>query len=339
MKPRIVFSDADGTLVHFQSRLEGLGYKLDATSTAEEPCWIHVPSGTVLPCVAVPSLTLGTGYVSKRSNFLVEVLREKFGVKFVIVTGARTSTLVSRRESGALPRADYDIAEGGGKVWARCYSNASEQLKGNGSEGLKGNVIPLIDGRATAFSMDEAWLDRFVPYLGDWRLNQQVEPLLRQGPLWEVYRLLHRDYPHCKLDASSYISAFLFDFRDANRSEPEFEEKLRSRFDKEISPEFGITLSTNLGKGHVMPLALNKRSAVQYICEKEGVSPSECVALFDDENDIVFAEICGFGIVPLVSHDKVEQMLRTQPQRYHRCRYEGLLGTEEALERILALYQ
>ncbi|CUG06574.1 Hypothetical protein, putative, partial [Bodo saltans] len=147
--------------------------------------FLHTPSGTKVPSVKVPSLTLGGGYVSLASLELAEELRCRFGVSIILMTGARTSTMLMRRKSGTIPIVDYDVCEGGGKVFE-------------------------VFGRPTLEepTLCPSWTAQFVSTTG---APEQLDsdPLTRQGPLWDVFRILHADGYH--LDAKSFSTSFLVD--------------------------------------------------------------------------------------------------------------------------------
>ena len=382
MDVKAIFSDIDGTIVHYHDPLVSQGYVLvkDAQPPSlgaipgspdfvpEKAIWKHQPSGTEIECYRVPSMTLGGGYISCRTLELVELLRQRYDIKFCIVTGARTGTLQARRGCGVLPRADFDVAEGGGRIWQQSYKApaepqfveclwqaAEEQLVGDQDAVLGTNRVPSfipsfeteVAAKLFPFGFteksqhDDAWLNRFIATIGPWEENDKEEdPLKRQGKLWDAYRQLAQDYPKCKLDAASYCSAFLLDHREALKEDPEIENKLRLRFETEFNDKYDVSFFTNLGKGHISASQLGKRSAVEHIAkEKLGIDPAKhAVALFDDENDLQFAKVCGAGFIPSVAHPKVLEDLRTLSEgQWKRTTVEGLLGTEEALVDIVRL--
>ncbi len=46
------------------------------------------------------------------------------------------------------------------------------------------------------------------------------------------------------------------------------------------------------------PNKAGKGPAVQFLQKKWGLKPSECIALFDDDNDIKMVEHCDAGFLP-----------------------------------------
>jgi len=108
-----VFSDVDGTLVHYPSHLEEeLGKESSTTSTtssatavATAPTLIHLP----------PSSTGMKGIISSSTLRLCQILRKKYNVKLTLVSGMRTSTLLKRLPY--LPKADAYASEAGGRIF------------------------------------------------------------------------------------------------------------------------------------------------------------------------------------------------------------------------------
>lgn len=333
--PRItsIFSDIDGTIVHYDKTLKGQGYALLA---ADDPAsaaalagipnpwslptsvWRHEATNTAVPCFHVPSLTLGGGYISCRTLHLVDVLRSH-GVAYVLMTGARTSTLLARRKSGSLPTADFDVGEGGGKIWAR-------------------------DGAApdVAVAVDAAWSARFAHVTGP--IEQlDDDPAVRRGPLWQCFQELRAQGYH--LDCVSMSTSFLVDLGKSAvvTSKPatveEAERALKQAFDDDYSHRFNVTYITNLGKGQVCATGCGKRTVMDYVLCLRGLVAVEAVAFFDDENDLAFAAQCGGGFLPSVAHSsvtvKLQEKQRLGEANWFRPTIDGLLGTDEGLTQVL----
>ncbi len=94
-KIEIVFSDVDGTLVHFPENLDELN---------ENHKIIKLPT----------SSTGMRGVISSRTMELCQDLRSR-NVKLILVSGMRTSTLIKRLPF--LPRADAYACEAGGRIF------------------------------------------------------------------------------------------------------------------------------------------------------------------------------------------------------------------------------
>jgi len=52
------------------------------------------------------------------------------------------------------------------------------------------------------------------------------------------------------------------------------------------------------------PSKAGKGPAVQFLQKKWGLKPSECIALFDDDNDIKMVEHCEAGFLPGITKKK-----------------------------------
>ena len=106
---KIIFSDIDGSLVHYDKiyddnqQQEQQGEELNNGDNNNE--LIFLP----------PSATGLQGVISSQTLSICQKLRMKKNVKLVLVTGARTSTLLNRLPY--LPRADVYVSEGGGRVF------------------------------------------------------------------------------------------------------------------------------------------------------------------------------------------------------------------------------
>ncbi|CUG86773.1 Hypothetical protein, putative [Bodo saltans] len=350
-----IFSDMDGTLVHYEKAMEKQGYvmlNIDGTPCAsynptehntlaitrcgvemQRVVFLHTPTETKVPSVKVPSLTLGGGYVSLASLELVEELRCRFGVSIILMTGARTSTMLMRRKSGTIPIVDYDVCEGGGKVFE-------------------------VFGRPTLEepTLCPSWTAQFVSTTG---APEQLDsdPLTRQGPLWDVFRILHADGYH--LDAKSFSTSFLVDLGKSkvvlsgSKSIDEAERDVKQQFTESITQKYNVTYISNLGKGQVCPVGCNKRTAMEHLAKTLGISATynqqgelerlpTSVAMFDDENDLEFARKCAAGFIPSIAHASVLDTIAAAAKDgealcWHRTPIEGPLGTEAALREIIKL--
>lgn len=311
---RAIFSDIDGTIVHYEAVLRKQGYTLDVADLAAVPdggtcTFTHTATGAVIPVRRVPSLTLGGGFISLRTLELVERLRREHCVLYCLLTGARTSTYRLRQDSGTVPLCDFGVCEGGGKLW---------RLGADGS-----------------YTLDDEWLRAFAQVTGPSNQSETIaDPLHRVGPLWDCYRELHaRGYG---LDAKSFDTAFLLDLRkgrDGFEAAADEEQLVKDLFHSTLTPKYGVTIVTNLGKGHVHPVGCNKRTVVERILAATCITPDESMAMFDDENDLEFASLCAFGALPGVAHDAVHAALKDSD--WMRNEYDGFLATEAFLEAVL----
>lgn len=98
---KIIFSDLDGTLIHYPKNNN------DEKNGAKDK-----PQNLLkLP----PSSTGMRGTISAKTLSLVDEIRHQHGVKFVLISGMRTSTLLQRLPY--LPRADAYCSENGGRIF------------------------------------------------------------------------------------------------------------------------------------------------------------------------------------------------------------------------------
>ena len=94
-RTRAIFSDLDGTLVHFPAWFEEHGSTIVSRNPEARRGVVRSPDGEQRECRLLPSSTMGDGCVSERTVELVDALRAE-GVLFFVVTAARKSTLLER---------------------------------------------------------------------------------------------------------------------------------------------------------------------------------------------------------------------------------------------------
>eukprot|EP00282_Hemiselmis_andersenii_P036498 CAMPEP_0169448630 /NCGR_PEP_ID=MMETSP1042-20121227/12160_1 /TAXON_ID=464988 /ORGANISM="Hemiselmis andersenii, Strain CCMP1180" /LENGTH=127 /DNA_ID=CAMNT_0009560275 /DNA_START=74 /DNA_END=454 /DNA_ORIENTATION=- len=121
-KVRAVFSDLDGTLCHFDrdTRKHGVVTEEDPLTPGEATVR-NTHTGETRRCRLLPTSTMGNGVVSDETARLVGELR-KAGVIFVVVSGARSSTIMKRLP--LLPHLDAAVSETGSRVM---YAPEGEQ--------------------------------------------------------------------------------------------------------------------------------------------------------------------------------------------------------------------
>jgi len=176
---RAIFSDLDGTLVHFPAWFEKHGSKIISRDEGAKRAVCESPTGETRDCRLLPSSTMGDGLVSERSAELVQQLRSE-GILFVIVTAARKSTLMERWP--LLPDSDVYCCETGSRVY-------------------------LHDG-----TLDADWASRFEHVCGP--LERELDVDSRPEPLWQFFRLLRTKVPGLKCDSRSYYGCFRVDTKD-----------------------------------------------------------------------------------------------------------------------------
>ncbi|CDF39098.1 unnamed protein product [Chondrus crispus] len=239
--------------------------------------------------------------MSLRTSHLIAELRAA-GVVFVIITGARSSTYIGRRP--LLPQADFEFFENGGRKLA-------------------------------AGVLDPAWTDRFVaevgPILDRSSLLPDLPPVeVRDGTLWQLYRQLAHD--GWNIDARDYMTNIRVDVK---KSEGKTASQFQAIVENEC-PKRALASSFNLGKGDIYPQGSGKANAARHILQTLGIDSKDAIALFDDDNDLELGALVGRSFLPGVTHPSVLEALKHQPT-WTLTEQRGVLGTESALETILAL--
>eukprot|EP00187_Rhodella_violacea_P000491 CAMPEP_0174888604 /NCGR_PEP_ID=MMETSP0167-20121228/3879_1 /TAXON_ID=38298 /ORGANISM="Rhodella maculata, Strain CCMP736" /LENGTH=156 /DNA_ID=CAMNT_0016125657 /DNA_START=124 /DNA_END=591 /DNA_ORIENTATION=- len=110
---RILFSDLDGTLVHYPKHFQDYATATPSPTDPTLATLTYTATQTSRPCTTLPSLTAGPSYISHATARLLSKLRA-LGVVVVFITAARTSTYLSRRQH--LPEADAECFESGGRI-------------------------------------------------------------------------------------------------------------------------------------------------------------------------------------------------------------------------------
>lgn len=192
---RAIFSDLDGTLVHFPAWFEEHGSKIVSRDADAKRAICESPTGETRECRLLPSSTMGDGLVSERSAELVQQLRDE-GILFVIVTAARKSTLMERWP--LLPTSDVYCCETGSRVY-------------------------LQDG-----SLDADWVARFEHICGP--LERELDVDSRPEPLWQFFRLLREKVAGLKCDSRSYYGCFRVD----TKGDDTIDAALRACIDAEL---------------------------------------------------------------------------------------------------------
>jgi len=200
---RAIFSDLDGTLVHFSQWFERHGVRIvtpaDETLAAPKAV-VADPAGEERICRVLPKSTMGLGYVSERTVELVDALRED-GVRFVVITAARKSTLLERLE--LLPTCDVAVGECGTRIY--------------------------YDGK-----LDMDWASRFEAVSGP--LETDVPPEDRPQPLWRLCARMRE--AGLKVDTRSYFGCFRVDTQGS-----EEQAALVERFRAEMHASIACTMN------------------------------------------------------------------------------------------------
>uniref|UniRef100_A0A7S0WP63 Sucrose phosphatase-like domain-containing protein n=1 Tax=Pyramimonas obovata TaxID=1411642 RepID=A0A7S0WP63_9CHLO len=297
-KIKIVFSDIDGTFVHYPKKLEGLGRIEEDPNSPTGLHFVSKASGACHPLIALPASSTGQqGFLSLETLKMVRKLREA-GIQFAIITGARYATVLERVPY--LPLADAIIVENGGRI----FEQDPDLL--------------------TFFKEDHAWRATQTPTVGSVH-EARKPPADRKGLLWDSYRKLHAD--GWTVDAQSYTT--LFRVKGGDKDPAELEQFIASL------PE-GLASSVNLGMADIYPSTSGKHSATRYLTEKKGFTADEVVCMCDDDNDLKMAEYCSHAYLPGMNAPSVVAAAKAKPEHYTPGKMEGIEGTHEALLFIMA---
>eukprot|EP00892_Ulva_mutabilis_P006875 jgi/Ulvmu1/455/UM001_0462.1 len=293
-RPRIIFSDIDGTLAFAK-----LGdAKIVPTAHGTLTCTLeHDGQELSTEIIALPRSSTGQqGYVSIKALQMLHQLRQS-GAKVVIVTGARSSTLLERLPY--LPVADAVVSENGGRIFY--------------ADGDWPSVVPLRE--------DMDWRAGLASATGPID-NDGKEPHEREGVLWDKLReCVAAGY---KVDARSYYTAFrVVDKENVGG----LKEKLASL------PE-GLASTINLGMSDVYPAGSGKQGAAIQIAKHFNADLCDCAFLCDDDNDIQLAKVVGKAYLPSVAADSIQKLVELDPSHFHAASLPTVFGTEQAVEAL-----
>ena len=249
---RIVFSDVDGTLVHYPRPL---------------------PDNDANIIALPPSSTGMRAIISPETLRLCRDIRQR-GRKLVLVSGMRTTTLLHRLPY--LPRADAYCSEAGGRIF---YPTTSTSTTTSSNSSTEGYITPLpYEGALTddlqAFGLQEdlEWRQIMEKAAGpDGFIGQEIKVLLtqakapplvpaaaRQGPLWEFAQSLERR--GLVLDTKGYATSFRVTTNQQSSSSPTAMETLRALQEGQIPLPPEVTMRTNLGSMDFYPKISGKKN-------------------------------------------------------------------------------
>lgn len=312
------------------------------------------------------------GVVSSKTLQSCRDLR-KAGVKLVLVSGMRTSTLLNRLPY--LPKADAYCSEAGGRIfyptppstevgevdsdfqqqWTPLeYTGASsedlhpyglredrtwrkriESTQGAGKDGYAGNEISSDRLCDDDDDEEECLIDYDNP--DGFPMQQNVMPVQqRKGALWKFAQQLQGDDGFV-LDTKSYSSCFRVNRK--HQTGPMGEDKFQALLEGDIVTPPQLRISTNLGCIDVYPESSGKRNCCQYLADSLSVDMAkESVCICDDDNDLEMALACAHAYIPALTSETMVQCIRQNPRKFTQTVQEGLveqtLATEAALQLI-----
>jgi len=350
-----VFSDVDGTLVHYPDS--------DADVEEEEDNKI-----LYLP----PSSTGMRGVISSKTLKLCQTLRREHNVKLVLVSGMRTSTLLKRLPY--LPKADAYCSEAGGRIFYASDVYPEGEDEGDGEEHGTFITPEPFDGatkddlRPFGLKEDELWRsklsliagtdgnpgDAMDLFLGTSTKTQIIPLEDRKAPLWNYANELRaRGF---SIDYKGYSNCFRVNMKQ--QKENVTREDFEALKTTDVS-EQGLATSVNLGCIDFYPSSSGKKNCCEYLAHhfsdvrRSADSPhsttddyimKRCICLCDDDNDLEMAMACGMVFLPSISSLSMKHAAKFFPDQIFimEDKKEGITetrATERALSHALIEFQ
>lgn len=321
-KIAVVFSDVDGTLVHYDDDNAS-----NLASSEEGNQILQLP----------PSATGMRGVISSRTLRQCSEIRRR-GTKLVLVSGMRTTTLLNRLPF--LPKADVYCSEGGGRIFVAVRGTEYEPAVFDGATG--DDLLPF------GLKEDDAWREKMSKedaagpdgYPSGLGLSDSDEgpPSIsqRRGLLWSHARALEaRGFV---LDDRGYSTCFRV---NRKHQDDQHGSDAYDALAREVPP-VGLATSTNLGCIDFYPEDSGKKNSCLYIaglfCGSSDRLASDCVCLCDDDNDIAMALACSHAYLPALSADSLASLTRSEPEHFTVAAKDvqkTTKATEQVLEKIL----
>ncbi|KAK9838542.1 hypothetical protein WJX81_006152 [Elliptochloris bilobata] len=296
---RICFSDIDGTLVHYRESQDQYGELTTPSVLANCMIWVEKESGRRHKLLMLPpSATNAQGMISIKTLTDLSRMRSA-GTMLVLVTGARTATLLQRLPF--LPAADAYVCENGGRIF---YPDAT---------------LPT----ACQLAEDARWRARHTPTVGA-TSHDSLPAAERKGLLWDTMRALMAQ--GWEPDTFSYSTAFRLRLQEG-KTEEDLTEALASL-------PAGLAHSRNLHAADVYPETSGKDNAARHLMQRFDAAPHGCFLLCDDDNDLRLAALVGKAFVVGATAPSVAAAARADPERFVLAQRGGTLGIEELMEKV-----
>ena len=294
---RVLFSDVDGTLVHYPAHLRGSN-----DDAGVHAGMMHLP----------PSSTGSRGVLSVETLRLCHRLRHGEGVPIVLVSGMRATTLFGRLPY--LPRADAYCCESGGRIF---YPRTQDDDVGGGVEGVT-VAVPhpypgLEDGKPFRLVEDMEWRARIEEVSGPFETKAIGE---RDGRLWEFGRELQkRGY---KIDDRGYSAASRVNRKHQPAELAETFDDFIARYSRKEGVPNELDCSTNLGCVDFYPSMSGKKRCAEYLVQRmlsTGREDAEVsletngFCMCDDDNDIELALACRSAYLPSLTSDSMKDLV------------------------------
>jgi len=305
---RVVFSDVDGTLVHYPDHAARSGNNDDGDGSS----FLSSPSMIQLP----PSSTGMRGVISSKTIRLAQTLRSEGCVKLVLVSGMRGTTLLKRLPY--LPRADAYACDSGGRIFYPVDDVVSRENEYDGPiikpvafEGASDrDLVPFgiredLEWKSMITRTDAAGIHGF---------DDDVEISKKRGLLWDFARTLMSD--GFVVDYKGYSTCFRVNRRQ--QSDDIDDAKFASLLT--LDPPDGISASINLGCADFYPSKSGKKNCCQYLVQKfaphTGTLSKSAVCICDDDNDLEMALAAKHAFIPSVTSDSMAKAIATNPGKF-----------------------
>jgi hypothetical protein len=295
---KIIFSDLDGTLIHYPDKNNKDGNtnknknkNQNNSISSEQQQLLQFP----------PSSTGLRGIISTRTLSAVDEIRNRNEVKFVLVSGMRTSTLLRRLPY--LPRADAYCSENGGRIFYPVENDGAKEEENEENDGVfwvkpkkyrhnfgAGRAGDPRRDKPFGIREDKAWRKQMEASIGgdsfgDFSLReihdaakQASVPLQeRDGFLWDFARGLIHTHGFV-LDIEGYATCFRVNQKQqtseaASNAQPD---QIRALLD---APEWednrrALSSSINLTCVDFYPSCSGKKNCCLYLASK--FFPKDC---------------------------------------------------------------
>ena len=291
---KMVFSDIDGSLIHYPKQQSGDGDGVSTFASSDDE------DGERILFQLPASATGMRGIISSQTLGMCQELRRKRGLRLVLISGMRTSTLLGRLPY--LPKADAYCTESGGRIFYPTdplevdgaqtnsdepfpfqfatpvfYQGASpddlapfglredfewrqrlEKVQAAGNDGYSGNEVSS-DRCDQEDDSVEAYEECLIDYDNrfGFPLKEEVIPVeSRTGLLWKFARELQTKHG-LVLDTKSYSTCFRV---NKKHQSPENEYMFDALLTGMLEMPRGLEMSTNLGCIDVYPSCSGKRN-------------------------------------------------------------------------------
>jgi hypothetical protein len=256
------------------------------------------------------------------------------GARLVVVSGARTPTLLQRLPF--IPAADAYVSENGGRIFypdevakelgeELIASTARDEEEGGGGENQEGPATTTPLPVACPLVEDLAWRAQLRPVCGPAsEEGKGVPPEKRTGSLWAFYRRLEGS--GWRVDAQGYSTAFRVQGRTAGGDDDKAAAEAALRAVAASRPS-GVACSTNLGVLDFYPARSGKEGAAKRLERLFAAAaaagggagattpPVRTAFLCDDDNDLALASRVGRVFVPTFGSTSMESAVRAEQRR------------------------